>query len=327
MADADDSRRRRRAANRRDRRRLSAAGRVCGRRRDKRRERPAARAHAASSTRRPRSRLAESGRPHRGADASARVRRADHHAHRAGRGVRSAPSASRWARTTTSPSRSARASSSRACRRCCGGPRARPTAVERVQLGDLTLDVPRLKVTRDGDAIDLTATEFQLLAVWHGSRAASSPARSSSTRCAARTASRSTAPSTRTSRTSAARSSPIRGFPGTWRPCTASATGAPSYERAFRLVSAPATLLPGAPRRLLRLRPRCRRGRVDATDRGAGAGNRARHSATADRRRTDGDDLRPRAALSGRHARRRHAAAATSSRRPSVSDLATTPPG
>src|SRR5262245_18495877 len=43
---------------------------------------------------------------------------------------------------------------------------ARPAeAAERVQLGDLTLDVPRLKVTRDGETIDLTATEFQLLAV------------------------------------------------------------------------------------------------------------------------------------------------------------------
>ena len=32
-----------------------------------------------------------------------------------------------------------------------------------VRLGDLVLDVPRLKATRDGAAIDLTATEFQLL--------------------------------------------------------------------------------------------------------------------------------------------------------------------
>jgi DNA-binding response OmpR family regulator len=38
-----------------------------------------------------------------------------------------------------------------------------PAAGDRVRLGDLVLDVPRLKVTRDGDAIDLTATEFQLL--------------------------------------------------------------------------------------------------------------------------------------------------------------------
>ena len=32
-----------------------------------------------------------------------------------------------------------------------------------VRLGDLVLDVPRLKVTRKGEPIDLTATEFQLL--------------------------------------------------------------------------------------------------------------------------------------------------------------------
>ena len=35
---------------------------------------------------------------------------------------------------------------------------------EIVRVGDLTLDLPRLKVTRGGQAIDLTATEFQLLA-------------------------------------------------------------------------------------------------------------------------------------------------------------------
>ena len=32
-----------------------------------------------------------------------------------------------------------------------------------VRLGDLVLDVPRLKVSRAGQPIDLTATEFQLL--------------------------------------------------------------------------------------------------------------------------------------------------------------------
>jgi two-component system alkaline phosphatase synthesis response regulator PhoP len=36
-------------------------------------------------------------------------------------------------------------------------------AADVVRLGDLVLDVPRLKVMRDGEAIDLTATEFQLL--------------------------------------------------------------------------------------------------------------------------------------------------------------------
>ena len=33
-----------------------------------------------------------------------------------------------------------------------------------VRMGDLTLDVPRLKARRGGESIDLTATEFQLLA-------------------------------------------------------------------------------------------------------------------------------------------------------------------
>ena len=35
---------------------------------------------------------------------------------------------------------------------------------DQVQLGDLTLDIARLKVTRRGAPIELTATEFQLLA-------------------------------------------------------------------------------------------------------------------------------------------------------------------
>lgn len=39
------------------------------------------------------------------------------------------------------------------------------TPSDRLQLGDLTLDMPRLKLTRGPEVIDLTATEFQLLAV------------------------------------------------------------------------------------------------------------------------------------------------------------------
>ena len=42
--------------------------------------------------------------------------------------------------------------------------RSGPAAGEIVRVGDLTLDLPRLKVTRDGQSIELTATEFQLLA-------------------------------------------------------------------------------------------------------------------------------------------------------------------
>jgi DNA-binding response OmpR family regulator len=33
-----------------------------------------------------------------------------------------------------------------------------------IRVGDLTLDLPRLKVTRAGEPLELTATEFQLLA-------------------------------------------------------------------------------------------------------------------------------------------------------------------
>lgn len=38
-----------------------------------------------------------------------------------------------------------------------------PEPQSRIDIGDLTIDVPRMRVTRDGLAIDLTATEFQLL--------------------------------------------------------------------------------------------------------------------------------------------------------------------
>ena len=38
-----------------------------------------------------------------------------------------------------------------------------PLTTDLVRVGDLALDVPRLLVTRAGRAIDLTATEFQLL--------------------------------------------------------------------------------------------------------------------------------------------------------------------
>jgi DNA-binding response OmpR family regulator len=42
----------------------------------------------------------------------------------------------------------------------------RPEApVDRLSVGDLILDLPRLKVSRAGEPIDLTATEFQLLAM------------------------------------------------------------------------------------------------------------------------------------------------------------------
>ena len=42
--------------------------------------------------------------------------------------------------------------------------RSGASAAEIIRAGDLTLDLPRLKLTRNGQSIDLTATEFQLLA-------------------------------------------------------------------------------------------------------------------------------------------------------------------
>ena len=42
--------------------------------------------------------------------------------------------------------------------------RSGASAAEIIRTGDLTLDLPRLKLTRNGQSIDLTATEFQLLA-------------------------------------------------------------------------------------------------------------------------------------------------------------------
>ncbi|HEX5109673.1 MAG TPA: response regulator transcription factor [Vicinamibacterales bacterium] len=41
--------------------------------------------------------------------------------------------------------------------------RAAPADTDLLRIGDLTLDVPRMTVARNGEAIELTATEFQLL--------------------------------------------------------------------------------------------------------------------------------------------------------------------
>jgi two-component system, OmpR family, alkaline phosphatase synthesis response regulator PhoP len=40
---------------------------------------------------------------------------------------------------------------------------AAPAAVELIRAGDLTIDIPRMRVTRGGDTIELTPTEFQIL--------------------------------------------------------------------------------------------------------------------------------------------------------------------
>ena len=42
--------------------------------------------------------------------------------------------------------------------------RSAPAEADVLRIGDLTLDVPRMTVARGGEAIELTATEFQLLA-------------------------------------------------------------------------------------------------------------------------------------------------------------------
>lgn len=40
---------------------------------------------------------------------------------------------------------------------------ARPVAADTLRNGDVEIDIPRMRVTRDGQGIDLTATEFQIL--------------------------------------------------------------------------------------------------------------------------------------------------------------------
>jgi DNA-binding response OmpR family regulator len=40
---------------------------------------------------------------------------------------------------------------------------ARPMAADTLRNGDIEVDIPRMRVTRDGQGIDLTATEFQIL--------------------------------------------------------------------------------------------------------------------------------------------------------------------
>ena len=62
---------------------------------------------------------------------------------------------------------------------------ARRPAATSFAVGDVVIDVPRLKVTRRDMPIDLTTTEFQLLTRSRVSPAGYLPARSCSTRCAA----------------------------------------------------------------------------------------------------------------------------------------------
>ena len=74
-------------------------------------------------------------------------------------------SASSSARTTTSPSRSARASWWPGSGPCCAASTpADHAADEVIRAGDLVLDVPRMRTELDGRTIELTPTEFTLLA-------------------------------------------------------------------------------------------------------------------------------------------------------------------
>ena len=81
---------------------------------------------------------------------------------------------------------------------------------ETIRAADVTLDMARRRVTAGERSVDLTATEFQLLAALARQPGACSPARSSSMRCAAWHSNRTNGPSMRTSRTCAGSWSPIR---------------------------------------------------------------------------------------------------------------------
>ena len=80
-----------------------------------------------------------------------------------------------------------------------------------IRVGDLTLDVPRMRTEVAGTSVDLTPTEFTLLATLARQPGGSSPGASCSMRCTGSRSRATSGRSTRTSRTCAARSSPIRG--------------------------------------------------------------------------------------------------------------------
>ena len=91
-------------------------------------------------------------------------RRAGHHADRARRRRPTGSSGSSSAPTTTSPSRSARASWCCASTRCCGArPPSRAATGAVLTDGDLVVDAPRTRRPSPGDALALTAREFDLL--------------------------------------------------------------------------------------------------------------------------------------------------------------------
>ena len=85
-----------------------------------------------------------------------------------------------------------------------------PEAAETIHAGDVVLDVPRMRAEVGGTAVELTPTEFQLLATLAARPGRIFTRASCSTRCTASRSRRTSGRSTRTSRTSAARSSPTR---------------------------------------------------------------------------------------------------------------------
>ena len=94
--------------------------------------------------------------------AAARAR-ADHLPHRPRRDRRTRSAASRSAATTTSPSRSASRSWSRASARSCAAPGLAEPESSRLVFEDLELDEDAHEVTRAGELVELTATEYRLL--------------------------------------------------------------------------------------------------------------------------------------------------------------------
>ena len=104
----------------------------------------------------------------------------------------------------------------------------------RCALGDLVLDIQRLRVTGAGRRSSSRRPSSSCWRRWRGSRAACSRAPSCSTPSAATRRRLRSRRSTRTSRTCAARSRRIRAARATSSPSTASATRRPSHETRLR---------------------------------------------------------------------------------------------
>jgi two-component system alkaline phosphatase synthesis response regulator PhoP len=101
---------------------------------------------------------------------------------------------------------------------------------ETLRVADVEFDLPRMRVLRAGQGVDLTATEFELLVTLARQPGRIFSRANCSTRCAARPLNRMSAPSTRTSRTSAASWSPTPASPATCSRFMAWATSLPKTE-------------------------------------------------------------------------------------------------